>query len=244
MKKNAGTSESQGSSSWMVTFSDLSTLLLTFFVLLLSMSSMDDLKLKSAFYNFTSSCGILQFKEYGEIYRPKKILIEGLYEKLKDALVVSKDEENLDEDLPSDIIESPFKEAKGSVVFQDLKDGFKLVFGQDILFDSGSAEIKEEMRPVLHQIARFIALSGYQIYVDGHTDNVPIHSEEYPSNEELSLARAYAILDHLVHWENVSPQSLAITGYGEVRPVVPNASPAGKAQNRRVEIIFKNQKYF
>ena len=243
-KNKAGSEEPSNSEGWMVTFSDLSTLLLTFFVLLLSMSSMDQLKLKSAFYNFTSSCGILQFKEYGEIYRPKQILIDGLYEKLKDALIVRKDEEKPEDDPPSDLKDNPFKESRGAVVFQNLKDGFKLVFGQELLFDSGSAEIKEKAKPLLSQVARFIKVSAYQVYIDGHTDNVPIHSERYPSNLELSLARAYNILDYLVHQEGISPQAAALAGYGESRSIASNESAEGKAENRRVEIIFKNQKYF
>jgi len=85
----------------MVTFSDLSALLLTFFVLLLSMSTMDQKTFKSMFHNFTASAGILYFKDYGEIYRPKDILIENLYEKLNDALVVKKAE-----DEPSEIFSS------------------------------------------------------------------------------------------------------------------------------------------
>jgi chemotaxis protein MotB len=90
-RKKSHAGEEGTASSWMITFSDLSTLLLTFFVLLLSMSSMDDLTLKSFFHNFTGSCGILLFKGQGEVYKPKEVLIEGLYERLKDALISKRD---------------------------------------------------------------------------------------------------------------------------------------------------------
>ena len=92
-KRKPKKDERGGTSAWMVTFSDLSTLLLTFFVLLLSMSSMDDRTLKSMFTNFTSACGILYFKEYGEIYRPKEVLIESLYESLQEVLTVKRSED-------------------------------------------------------------------------------------------------------------------------------------------------------
>ena len=243
-ERRAATGEEQTSGSWMITFSDLATLLLTFFVLLLSMSTMDDLKLRSAFHNFTSSSGILRFKEYGEIYRPKEILIEGLYEKLKDALIVKKDRDSLEDDIPSDIIESPLESASGSLVFQDVEGGFKLTFGQDLLFVSGSAEIKDEAKPVLGQIAKFIRISHHQIYLDGHTDNVPIHNEVYSSNADLSLARAYNVLAYFVGEENLPSDTIAIAGYGEVLPVLSNDTSEGRTKNRRVEIIFKNQKYF
>jgi len=228
----------------MVTFSDLSTLLLTFFVLLLSMSSMDDLKLKSFFHNFTSACGILLFKEQGEIYRPKEVLIEGLYEKLKDALIAKRDRDETEEEVVSDLIENPFAASGSAVVFQNTEDGLKLTFGQEVLFTPGSAEVKETFKPVLSQVAKFIRLSRYQIYIDGHTDNVPIHNDRFSSNDALSLARAYAVLDYLIKEEDIAPDFVAIAGYGEERPLASNQTAAGRALNRRVEMIFKNQQYF
>lgn len=249
MATNQNRRKSQGgdggvSSSWMVTFSDLSTLLLTFFVLLLSMSSMDDLTLKSYFHNFTGSAGILLFKDQGEIYRPKEVLIDGLYEKLKDALIAKRDRDETDEDLVSDLIENPFAASGNAVVFQNTDDGLKLTFGQEVLFNPGSADVKEAFKPVLSHVATFMRLSRYQVYIDGHTDNSPIHNERFPSNDALSLARAYAVLDYLIREEHLSPDLVAIAGYGEDRPLAPNASAATRGLNRRVEMIFKNQQYF
>ncbi|MBW1731532.1 MAG: flagellar motor protein MotB [Deltaproteobacteria bacterium] len=243
-KKAASDGGGGSTSSWMVTFSDLATLLLTFFVLLLSMSSLDDLKLKSMFQNFTSSSGILLFKKYGEIYHAKEILIQGLYEKLKDALIVNKETQGIEKELASNITENPFTQASGAVRFENIENGFKLVFGQELLFYSGRAEIKEEMKPVLRQVAEFIRVSNYQVYIDGHTDAVPIHNERYASNEELSLARAYNIMEYLIKECGVPARTIALSGYGAQRPVASNKTAQGRAKNRRVEIIFKNQKYF
>ncbi|MFZ0447607.1 MAG: flagellar motor protein MotB [Desulfatiglandaceae bacterium] len=244
-KKKRGAEEEMDTQAWMVTFSDLSTLLLTFFVLLLSMSSMNELKMKSMFHNFTSSCGILAFKEYGEIAHPRESLISSLAETLKDALVVRRDEDQEESmEIPSESAEKLFKGASGSLVFQEIKGGFKLVFGQALLFNSGSAEIKDGARPVLMKIARFMRRSSYQIYIDGYTDNVPIHTESYDSNRALSLARAYNVMHYFVTDEKLSPESIAIGGYGASHPVASNDSIIGRAKNRRVEMIFKNQKYF
>ena len=172
-KKSKENEEESQTAAWMVTFSDLSTLLLTFFVLLLSMSSMNKLKMKSMFHNFTASCGILAFKEYGEIARPIETLIAELPETLKDSLVVRKNElKNEKVDITSDIPSHLFKGATGSLSFQNVEGGFKLVFGQELLFNSGSARIKEEAMPVLARIARFMRITNYQIYIDGFTDNV------------------------------------------------------------------------
>lgn len=235
---------SQGQSSWMVTFSDLSTLLLTFFVLLLSMSSMDERKLKSLMSNFTSSCGILLFKEYGEIYHPKEVMIEGIIAKLKDSLVVRKADDPMD-DLSADMENELLKEAGGKLEIEYFKEGFKLVFGDGLLFGSGNAEIREDMKPVLEKVARFMRYTDYQVYIDGHTDNIPIRSGGgYASNQELSLARAVAVRDNLLKGEDPPGADIALIGYGALKPAAPNDTPAGRSQNRRVEVIFKNKKYF
>ncbi len=231
-----------GVPSWMITFSDLATLLLTFFVLLLSMSSMDDKTLKSLFTNFTSACGILNFKEYGEVYRPKQVMIEGIYQRLKDTLVIKRADDPVD--IPSETTETYLKESGGQVVIQSVENGFKLVFGHKLLFESGKADIKEEMKPILEQVASFINSSSYQIYIDGHTDNVPINNPEFPRNEDLAMARAYNVMEYLVTESDVSPDNIAIVGYGEYHPVSPNDTPAGRRNNRRVEMIFKNKRYF
>ena len=241
-QKKERNQDGERSSPWLVTFSDLSTLLLTFFVLLLSMSSMDDRSFRSMFTNFTSACGILYFKEYGEIYRPKDVLIDGLYERLKDVLVVKRSDDPTEEFVSQ--TEIKFFDKIGGMMIQELKNGFKLVFGHQILFSPGSAEIKMEIKPVLEKIAKFMRHSAYQIYFDGHTDNVPIHNEKFSSNDALSLARAFNLMNYFVKEEDIPSASMALVGYGALQPVVPNDTPDGRARNRRVEIIFKNQKYF
>ncbi len=242
-RKVAPDGKKKGTPGWMVTFSDLSTLLLTFFVLLLSMSTMDDMTLKSLFQNYTSSSGILYFKEFGEIYRPKETLIHDLNEKLKDALVMRKANDP-NEEFASSEDQKFLMEIGSNLVVEEFKGGFKLIFGHRLLFPPGSAEIREEMKPVLARVSKFIRTSTYQIYIDGHTDNVPIHTTQYPSNDELSLARAYNLMDYLVREKNLSSVYMALAGYGALHPVSTNDTPEGREKNRRVEIIFKNQRYF
>ncbi len=233
---------SGGIPSWMVTFSDLATLLLTFFVLLLSMSSMDDKSLRSVFSNFTSASGILNFKELGEVYRPKEILIEGIYQRFAESLVIRHSDDPVD--LPAEAEETFMKESGGQVIIQDIEGGFKLVFGHKLMFESGRAEIKEEMKPVLDLVAQFIKASSFQVYIDGHTDNIPINSEEFPSNTSLSLARAYNVMIYLIEEGGVGSDNLAMIGYGEKHPIESNDAPKGREKNRRVEMIFKSKTYF
>lgn len=227
----------------MVTFSDLSTLLLTFFVLLVSMSTLDARTLQSMFHNFAAGSGVLFNKDYGEISRPKEVLMQSLAERLKDDLVVRKAEE-LPEPVTPAREEIQLERAGTSVVVENFRGGFKLVFGHKLLFPSGSAEIGDDMKPVLERIGSFMRNSDYQIYIDGHTDNVPLKGGRYGSNEELSLARALNLTEYFVKHEKVSPHSIAVAGYGDLHPVDTHQTPEGKGRNRRVEIIFKSQKYF
>jgi chemotaxis protein MotB len=225
---------------WMTTFSDLCTLLLTFFVLLFSMSSMDDQRLKIAFQNFGSGSGILFFRDYREISRPMEMLIDGIYKSLGEK-VVSHDTVD-----PPEAAEDTrdFETLGNFLVVQPLPDGLRLAFGNSLLFLPGSIDIREEAIPVLEKIAQFISISGYQAYIDGHTDNTPVNKEQYPSNEELSIARAFSVRDYLFQLENIPPESIALIGYGDIKPSASNDLPNGRAKNRRVEIILKNQRYF
>lgn len=238
-----GREAAKGPPAWMITFADLSTLLLTFFVLLVAMSTMDDKTLKTMFHNFNAHYGMMNFNEYVENFRPKEILIQGLHEDLKDSLIVRKAEDS-SEEIVSANEETSLEKLGNSLVVENFKGGFKLVFGHRLLFPSGGAEIREEMKPVLKRIGSFLRNSDYQVYIDGHTDSVPIRDAQYPSNEELSLARAFNLMEYLVKQEKALPVSMALAGYGEVRPVDSNQTPAGRARNRRVEMIFKSQKYF
>ena len=79
-------------------------------------------------------------------------------------------------------------------------------------------------------------VSGYQVYIDGHTDSTLPSSGQYASNEELSIARAVKVMEYLVRRENTPPESIAVTGYGALHPVASNKTPEGRAKNRRVEV--------
>jgi chemotaxis protein MotB len=100
------------------------------------------------------------------------------------------------------------------------------------------------MKDLLVRVARFMRASSYQIYIDGHTDSVPIHTPRYGSNEDLSLARAYNLLHYFVKEAGISHVYLAMAGYGATKPAASNETAEGRERNRRVELIFKNKRYF
>jgi len=237
-RKDGG--DSISTDSWMTTFSDLCTLLLTFFVLLFSLSSMDSQKLKIAFQNFGGSSGILSFKEYHEISRPRDIMMRGLVQLLGDKVVIGDDMRFNDSEITSQELET----LGNRLQIKKISNGISLIFGDMLLFTAGSAEIMEGMKPVLDIIARFISISGYQAYVDGHTDSTPIRKGRYASNDELSIERAYSVVNYFVTVSDVPSDAIGITGYGALKPVAPNGNKKGRALNRRVEIILKSQSYF
>jgi chemotaxis protein MotB len=118
-------------------------------------------------------------------------------------------------------------------------DGLKIRLVTDgVLFDSGSAVIKSGGRPTLEQIGRIIDHEGtHPVQVEGHTDDRPIATSQYPSNWQLSGARAAAVVQQLGD-AGVSGKRMSLAGYAAQHPVAGNATPAGRAQNRRVEIIL------
>ncbi len=241
-KKKSGQSENIDPNGWMTTFSDLMTLLLTFFVLLFSFNSMDDKTLETMFGNFNAGSGVMSLKEYRKIARPKEMLIEGLRSFIDKRVEEAKDTHPvLDSD---EIVSSEFEEAGDFLDIVPVRDGFKMVFGASMLFPSADAEIREEMKPALQKIADFLLVTSYQVYIEGHTDNIPLRQGLYSSNQELSTARALSVVEYFVREAGVPASAVAAVGLGELRPRASNTDPAGRSQNRRVEIICKSKRYY
>jgi len=130
---------------------------------------------------------------------------------------------------------------KGEITVTQLKDKLSVNLVEKILFDSGSAEIKKDGKKVLERVAEILKkVSDKQVRVEGHTDNVPIGprlAERFPSNWELSTARATTVARYLQD-KGIDPKLLSACGYSEYRPVTPNDSDEGKMKNRRIEIAL------
>jgi chemotaxis protein MotB len=116
-----------------------------------------------------------------------------------------------------------------------------IILKGDLLFDSGKAEMKPEARHSLGEIAEILRQTPHVVNLVGHTDDVPMHSERYPTNWELSTARACAVARYLMD-EGLPSSRFFVTGHGEQQPVRPNDSAENRAANRRVEIIITKEK--
>ena len=116
--------------------------------------------------------------------------------------------------------------------------GLVMRLSDHTLFDIGVASLSSESIPLLQKIGAIISKTSYRVRIEGHTDNLPINTEKFPSNWELSTARAVNVLRYFIDAHRISPHRLFAVGFGEYQPLVPNATPTQRAKNRRVEIIF------
>ncbi len=120
------------------------------------------------------------------------------------------------------------------------REGIRITIRSPILFDSGKADLNPEALPVLDELITILEQNPDTIVVEGHTDNVPISSVEFPSNWELSTARAISVARYLFEKGNMDPKRFNVAGYGEHHPVKTNETPDGRQENRRVEILLKS----
>jgi chemotaxis protein MotB len=118
--------------------------------------------------------------------------------------------------------------------------GLVISLGEGIVFDTGSDQIKAEGRALLDTIATSLVSLGNHIRVEGHTDNVPINNSRFPSNWELSTARATAVVSYMIEKFGLQPELLSAAGYAEYRPAAPNDTAEGRARNRRVDVVVLN----
>jgi chemotaxis protein MotB len=274
-KKKKEESGGGGAPGWMATFSDLMNLLLCFFVLLFSMSSVDAAKFEAVVASLQSSfsilpaggssvgdagmisSGISQLQMMDVYYNPQANSTDSESE-----TDVEGEEGNLEE-------EAAFQEAMEELEQRELSESEKMAdeieqlsqqYGiQDqvevsfnaqyvqltlngaILFDSGSSDIKAEAIPLIDKIG--LILQNYKdnvIEIEGHTDNVPIHSARFESNDVLSMYRALSVADYIRSITDIPSGHIKSSGRGEYVPVADNSTPEGRARNRRVEIKIYN----
>lgn len=253
-------SEDKGAPKWMVTYSDMVTLVLVFFILLFSMSQIDVTKFESITRSFQSRA-ILDFL-------PSAIPSEDITaddiegqdgDDLgdKDAADSDSDDEDIDLDGMLDQLEEWEKKADalarlmenvehfladeglGDVISANrTEEGVHLVLQDSILFDSGEAVILDSGVPFLDEVGLLLTGIDNTVRVEGHTDSRPISTYRYPSNWELSGARAGSVVRHFIEEQDLDPNRFLIAGYGDTRPVVKDDTPENMSKNRRVEIVI------
>lgn len=252
-----------GSPAWMATFSDLMNLLLCFFVLLFSMSTVDAKKFEEVAASFSQtfsvftagalsigdglliSNGVSQLNELDEyINSTGKVEENEADDNLaKDAFEeVEAQKMQESEELAEKVAEAISEAGMDDLLEMDFTSQYvQLTLNGALLFDSGSAVLSQDAYAVLDQVG--IILERYAesvIEIEGHTDSVPIKSAQFPSNNELSDARALSVFYYIVDNTNLDPAMIKHSGRGEYVPVADNGTPEGRALNRRVEIKIYN----
>lgn len=212
---------------WRTTFNDLMTLLLVFFVMLFALSSMDMAKMKRFRQRLQPSAGLLPGSE--AVLSDRRASAEGESASRQAAALVL---EQLDSAL------AQLGAAEQIAVKRTQTGDVLITLPNTLLFGEGQAELRPEGQALIGRVAAVLARIPATLQIEGHTDNRPIRTERFPSNWELSTARAVDVLKALIATGNVAPSRLSAVGYGDSRPLAPNDSAEARARNRRVEIVL------
>ncbi|MCF7800568.1 MAG: OmpA family protein [Candidatus Marinimicrobia bacterium] len=210
--------------NWMVTFGDMVTLILTFFVLLLSFAKVDANKFEIATSSLRGVLGALENQKIPFFRDAQKPQVYDLLNQKPGAKRVRELNQKM--------------EAMGmqnDVSVTGTENGVTIRMGDRVLFDVGKTKILDSAKPILDILAESLENDAERILVSGHTDNIPIHTEKFPSNWELSSTRAVEVVRYLIDYNGIDPRILVAAGYGEYSPLMPNNSPENRQINRRVE---------
>ncbi|WP_346937707.1 OmpA family protein [uncultured Clostridium sp.] len=220
---------------WLATYADTVTLLLTFFVLLYSLSTVDSQKLQQiaaamqSAFSGKADKSILEFNSSSgdvPIVGKPQITVENAQENenleiLEDVLTYVKEN-----DLENDV-----------QIYEDEK-GLNIQMKDSVLFDTGKAELRPDSKNVLDKVSDLIGKVDNKIIIEGHTDNLPINTPAMPNNWHLSSERALSVLDYFLdNNKGLNPKRFSAQGCGEYKPIAPNDTNEGRAKNRRVNII-------
>lgn len=233
----------EGAPAWVVTFGDLMSLLLCFFVLMLSFSEMDRAKYKEAAGSLMKAFGVQRTTPSFETPKGMKIIAKDFDQELiptKERLefIASQEKEAVGEELKKEI-EISFKDIKDSVQITTGEDQITISLMGEATFALGKANIKKQFKPLIKKIGIFLNKIDGNIVIAGHTDNIPVIGGQYKSNLKLSIARAATVAEFLIFESSVEPKRIATMGFGEYRPKESNDTKDGRKKNRRVEIILK-----
>jgi chemotaxis protein MotB len=233
--------DDENADAWMMTYGDLVTQLLCFFILLMSVSVVSSMKFRKVVVSLQealSGTGVLpawqtdvddiQIPNPGDI--PRSLEEEPDYERMLD--LKSQFDKQIKKQGMSEYVETEIR-TEGLVLILRQKE-------PPVFFDTADARVKEEAYPILDQIGHLIVNLPNDIRIEGHTDIRPISTPQFPSNWELSITRAINVLRHL-HNMGIPPDRLSAAGYGSYKPIASNETELGMSKNRRVEIAILHE---
>lgn len=254
MRRRQESAEEENRERWLVSYADFITLLFAFFVVMYSISSVNEGKykvlsdsLEGVFNSRQKTIKPIQVGENEALTDQNEsgdALIKPVFD-IPDPKEKERKNE-LKEDLQLENVAGEFKESFEDLIFEDKvkverkADWIEISLDDSMVFVSGGVEPIDAAFPIIERIADIMKKHSNAMLVEGHTDNVPINSGLFPSNWELSAARAAAVVRYLA-LEGVSPDRLGAMGYGEFNPIAGNESAEGRRKNRRVVLLISKK---
>jgi chemotaxis protein MotB len=226
-----------GDERWLITYADLITLLLGLFVVLWSMGRADLAKFKEMRAAFNVVFGgegqvdlepIEGMPRFGGGTGPYDNLEGGAYPDTSEAYLTARLDEALDE----------ITDLTGEIGVEIAERGVVVHLTESVLFDLGKAELRSKAREVLKQVAPVLVRSGRPILIEGHTDNLPIKTREFPSNWQLSATRSANVVYFLTTEARVPKAQISAAAHADQHPMDTNETSEGRQRNRRVDIVF------
>lgn len=216
-----------GAPAWMTTFADMVTLLLTFFVLLLSMANMDKVKFSEASGSLKGAFGVMMSSTSTEVAPPRIVdfspMDDDLTARLYQRIASTTHRMRLDKDI--EVVKD-----RGAVILR---------VNASVLFDSGEVAVKEKAYPILEKVAQMVQPLPLNIRIEGHTDSRPIYGRDL-TNWDLSVQRAVSVLRVFAQRSKLPLRRMSAAGYGAEKPLAPNDTEENQALNRRVEFVLES----
>jgi chemotaxis protein MotB len=239
---------------WLVSYADFITLLFAFFVVMYSISSVNEGKykvlsesLEGVFNTKEKTLSPIQVGDYVPLAEEEphgRTRINPIMDRPEP--VAKEEPKDPDEDLQLEEIAGEFRESFEDLIFEEhltveqKEDWIEISLNESVVFQSGGSEPLDEALVIIEKIAGIMSDRDNAILIEGHTDNVPIRGSVFPSNWELSAARAASVVRYLA-LEGVTPSQMGAVGFGEFKPIARNDTPRGRLKNRRVVILVSKK---
>ena len=244
--------------AWVIPYADMLTLLMAMFLVLWAIGQVDISKAKAVSTGFADEFGLSSSAGSGAggngvldgVQKPDQNNVADMKSKIDKTMQIAAQKQaeqaaaNTSNQQLQQVQSAIAAAASGSglgnsVQFHIEARGLVVsIVAEGVLFDAGAAELKPEGKVVLDDIAESISKIPNQVSIEGHTDNRPISTAQYPSNWELSTSRASSVLRYMVGRHGIDPKRLSAAGYADQRPVADNSTDGGRAKNRRVDIAI------
>lgn len=250
-RKKKHDEEHENLERWVVSYADFITLLFAFFVTMYAISRVDEQKLGSAVESLQRALGSLipvqiTQRDAGAFTPTSTPIGKGIINDLDIRLaererkafekLVAEIQKQIEENLMG--IEQRKRPPFNQIKYILEKRGLVIRVPDSLFFNSGEASIRPEFIPILNALGKSLETIPNLILIEGHTDSVPIQTAKFPSNWELSTARATTVVRYFISNFNFKPEKLSATGFAEFRPIATNATPEGRALNRRVDVVI------